>query len=96
MFAGIRDRLTYANVMATFAVFIALGGVGWAAANINSKDDVKDNSLKSVDLKDGKGVKGADVAPDSLTGSRRSTSPSSKNVDAASLGGLRVRRSTTT
>jgi hypothetical protein len=61
----VRRRLTYANVMATIAVFIALGGVGWAAATINSKD-VIDNSLKSVDLKNGQGVTGADVAPDTF------------------------------
>jgi hypothetical protein len=78
MLAGIRRRLTYANVMATVAVFIALGGVAWAAATINSKD-VIDNSLKSVDLKDGKGVRGADVVPDSLKGTA---------VDEASLGPL--------
>ena len=67
MLAGIRDRLTYANVMATIAVFIALGGVAWAAATIDSKD-VVDGSLKSIDLKDEKGVTGDDVVPDSLTG----------------------------
>ena len=46
---------------------IALGGTAWAAANIDS-GDVADNSLKSVDLKDGKGVKDADVKADGLTG----------------------------
>jgi hypothetical protein len=63
--AGIRDRFTYANVMATIAVFIALGGVTWAAATITSSD-VKDNALKSVDLKDGKGVTAADVVPNTF------------------------------
>jgi hypothetical protein len=67
LLAGIRSRLTYANVVASLALFIALGGVAWAAATIKS-GDVVDNSLKSVDLKDGKGVQGADVVPDSLTG----------------------------
>lgn len=32
------SHLTYANVMATLAVFIVLGGVGYAAATINGKD----------------------------------------------------------
>jgi hypothetical protein len=67
LLAGIRSRLTYANVVASLALFIALGGVAWAAATINSTD-VVDNSLRSVDLKDGKGVRGADVAPDTLGG----------------------------
>jgi hypothetical protein len=62
MFARLRAYFTYANVMASIAVFIALGGVAWAAANINS-GDVVNNSLKSVDLKDGKGVKAADLTP---------------------------------
>jgi hypothetical protein len=76
LIAGLRRRLTYANVMATIAVFIALGGGAYAAAKIDS-GDVKDNSLKSVDLKDGKGVQGADVAPDSLGGAA---------IDETSLG----------
>lgn len=67
MLAGIRSRLTYANVTATIALFVALGGTAWAAATINGSD-VVNNSLKSVDLKDDKGVKGADVVPDSLSG----------------------------
>ena len=51
MLAGIRSRLTYANVMATIAVFIALGGVAWAAATING-GDVIDESLTGRDIKD--------------------------------------------
>jgi hypothetical protein len=31
-------RLTYANVMATIAVFISLGGVSYAAYSINGRD----------------------------------------------------------
>jgi hypothetical protein len=66
-----------------------LGGGAWAANKINS-GDVADNSLKSVDLKNGKGVKGADVAPDSLTGGAIDES-TLQNVDAAAIGGLQVR-----
>ena len=65
MLAGIRSRLTYANVVSTLCLFILLGGGAWAAATINT-GDVVNNSLKSVDLKDGKGVKAADVAPGEL------------------------------
>ena len=65
MLAGIRSRLTYANVVSTLCLFILLGGGAWAAAKIDS-GDVIDNSLKSKDLKDGKGVKAADVAPGEL------------------------------
>jgi hypothetical protein len=83
LLAGIRSRLTYANVVSTLCLFILLGGVAWAAATINSKD-VIDNSLKSVDLKDGKGVQGADVAPGSLGGAAIDESSLGKVPSAAS------------
>ncbi len=37
----LRRQLTYANVMASVAVFLALGGVGYAAAKINGSTIVK-------------------------------------------------------
>jgi hypothetical protein len=37
----IRSRLSYANVMATIAVFLALGGSGYAALNAKDKKKVK-------------------------------------------------------
>src|SRR5688500_1701725 len=46
----IREGLTYANVMATLAVFIALGGSSYAALTISGRD-VKDGSLTNRDLK---------------------------------------------
>jgi hypothetical protein len=76
----IRARLTYANVVASIALFIALGGVTYAATTINS-GDVVDNSLKSVDLKDGKGVKGADVVPDTLDGAAIDEDALGPNID---------------
>jgi hypothetical protein len=42
--------MSYANVVATLALFIALGGTGYAAAQIDS-GDVKNRSLKGGDLK---------------------------------------------
>lgn len=48
--ARVRARLTYANVVATLALFIALGGTGYAASQITSRD-VKNRSLKGGDLK---------------------------------------------
>jgi hypothetical protein len=47
----IRPHLSYANVMATIAVFLALGGVGAYAANTVGSSDVIDDSLLSVDIK---------------------------------------------
>jgi hypothetical protein len=43
-------RITYANVVATLALFIALGGTAWAAATITSAE-VKDRSLIARDIK---------------------------------------------
>ena len=46
----IRERLTYANVMATLAVFIALGGSSYAAATI-SGSTIKNRSISGSKLK---------------------------------------------
>jgi hypothetical protein len=45
-----RSKLTYANVMSTLAVFIALGGSSYAALTITGKN-VKNSSLTYRDLK---------------------------------------------
>jgi hypothetical protein len=58
----VRDRLTYANVMATLAVFVALGGTSYAALTITGKNvkngsltgkDIKRSSLTTTQVKDG-------------------------------------------
>jgi hypothetical protein len=54
------SRLTYANVMATVAVFIALGGASYAAVVLPK------NSVGSKQIKKG-GVKHADLAKNSVT-----------------------------
>ena len=54
-----RKHLTYANVMATLAVFIALGGTAYAVNTVGSSD-VIDESLLSQDIKNGE-VKVADI-----------------------------------
>ena len=46
----LRQRLTYANVMSTIAVFIALGGSSYAALQINSSD-IANNSVRSIDVR---------------------------------------------
>ena len=64
-----RGKLTYSNVMSTIAVFLALAGGSFAVAaalennSVKSKH-VKDNQLKSEDLKDGEAVEAADLAPE--------------------------------
>jgi Collagen triple helix repeat (20 copies) len=51
MFSHLRTRLTYANVMATLSMCIALGGSSYAAITITGKN-VRDASLTGRDIKD--------------------------------------------
>jgi hypothetical protein len=46
----LRRRFTYANVMATLAVFIALGGSSYAALNLTGRD-IRNGSLTYRELK---------------------------------------------
>lgn len=50
MIDALRRHFSYPNVMATLAVFIALGGSSYAALSITGRD-VKDRSLTHRDLK---------------------------------------------
>ena len=52
--------MTYADVMATVAVFIALGGTSYAALVVTGRD-VRDNSLTSADVRD-RSLKARDLA----------------------------------
>lgn len=60
MFRRVRSRLSYANVVATLALFIALGGVSYAAVKLPA------NSVGTKQLKAG-AVTGAKVKDKSLT-----------------------------
>lgn len=64
MLANLRSRLTYANVMATVAVFVALGGSSYAALRITGKNVPKD-ALTGADIKN---LTGKDVRNNTLTG----------------------------
>lgn len=65
-----RIRLTYANVMATVSVFIALGGGAYAVAlaekNSVTSKSIKKGAVRSADVKDN-GLLGVDVKDESLT-----------------------------
>ena len=50
MFRSLRSRLTYANVMSTLAVFIALGGSSYAAVSLNGRD-LKHRSVPATKIK---------------------------------------------
>src|SRR3954447_8945409 len=63
MVTKITKQLTYANVMATLAVFMVLGGGAYAASklpkNSVTSGQVKDRSLVAKDFKSGQLPKGA-------------------------------------
>jgi hypothetical protein len=52
MFKRLRSHLSYANVTATLALFVALGGTSYAALSITGRD-VQDGSLTGIDIRDG-------------------------------------------
>jgi hypothetical protein len=81
----LRKTLTYANVTATLALFVALGGVGYAAVKLPS------NSVGAAQIKKN-AVSGAKVTSNSLTGAdiKESTLakvPSAANADHAAPAG---------
>jgi len=59
MLSRTASRLRYANVMATVAVFIALGGSSYAAMTVTGAQ-IRDNTVASPDLRDN-GVRGKDI-----------------------------------
>ena len=67
----LQGRLTYANVMATIAVFIALGGVGIAASRLPKNSvtakQIKANAVRASEIK-ASAVKTSEVANGSLLG----------------------------
>ncbi len=58
MLAKLRSRLTYANVMATVAVFLALGGSAFAAATLTRNSvrgqHIAPNAISSSDVRNGR------------------------------------------
>jgi hypothetical protein len=74
--------MSYGNVTATLALFIALGGTSYAVTQIGS-GDVRDESLRSVDIRDGT-IKSRDVKNRALR---------SRDVRRNGLGGDVIRES---
>ena len=64
MWLALRTRLTYANVIATIALFVALGGSSYAALKITGRNVPKD-ALTGADIKN---LTGRDVRNQSLNG----------------------------
>jgi hypothetical protein len=68
----IRQHLTYANVGVTICLFLVLaGGAAYALSlpkNSVGSREIKKHSIRSVNLKKHKAVRGVDVVPNSLRG----------------------------
>src|SRR3954451_5676471 len=79
MFNRIRPRLTYANVLATFAFFLALAGGAYAAFHLPK------NSVKSKNIVDGQ-VRPPDLSTPYLAGTGRSVSDRIAVPDGAPAG----------
>jgi hypothetical protein len=74
MLSNLRARMNYANVVATIALFVALGGSSYAAIQVTGKHvkdstltgkDVKNSSLTAVDVRNGS-LLAADFGPGQL------------------------------
>ena len=81
--SALRRHLTYANVMATVAVFIALGGSSYAALSLTGRD-IKDRSLAQRELKRNT------LGTSRIKESRLGTVPRARNADR--LNGVRATR----
>jgi hypothetical protein len=66
MFSRIRPHLTYGNVMATVAVFIALGGSSYAVVKVGSASII-DSSIRSEDIGRGQ-VASSDIKDNDVRG----------------------------
>jgi hypothetical protein len=87
------SRLTYANVMATLAVFLVLSGgtaVALSGSNTVFSDDIVDNEVRAADVRNdtliGGGLGAADLQPGSVgTSEAASNSLGGADIDEASL-----------
>lgn len=101
MLTRLRKHLSYSNVTATLALFIALGGTSYAVLRVDS-GDVVDNSLRSRDLRNDsvrskdvqdRTIRARDVKRDGLGGGAIKESTLgrvARAADAQRLGGATV------
>jgi hypothetical protein len=95
MHAWLRRHISYGNVVATLALFVAIGGTSYAALRIGSRD-IRDNSIRSVDVRNNRitsrdirnrGLRARDVGRDALGGGVIKESRLGRVPDAALLEG---------
>jgi hypothetical protein len=95
MHAWLRRHISYANVVATVALFVAVGGSSYAALRIGSRD-IRNNSVRSVDVRNNgiaskdvrnRGLRARDAGRDALGGGVIKESRLARVPDAALLEG---------
>jgi hypothetical protein len=95
MLARLRAHLTYANVVATLALFLALGGVSYAAIRVGSKSivnnsvrtqDLRNNDIRGRDIRN-RTIQHADILTNTILGQQVRESTLSKVPDADKLDG---------
>ena len=86
---GLRTRLSYANVVATIALFASLGGTSVAALKVGSRE-LRDDSVRTADLRNND-VRGGDVRNGTLRGTDvRNGSLTRADIRARSLTGAQL------
>jgi hypothetical protein len=95
MLARLRAHLTYANVVATLALFLALGGASYAAIRVGSgsivnnsvrTQDLRNNDIRGRDIRN-RTIQGGDVLTNTLKGQQIRESTLSKVPNADKLDG---------
>ncbi len=84
MLERLATKLTYANTMATIALFVALGSGGAYAAATIGADDIERNAVRSKHIKNNR-VTGADVKESSL-----GQVPKARTVGGVTVKAIRV------
>jgi hypothetical protein len=76
-------KLTYANVMSTLALFLALGGVSYAAISVGTAQ-IRNNSIRTQDLRNNQ-IRSRDIRNRTIVG---------RDVLTNTLGGLQINENT--
>jgi hypothetical protein len=92
-FARVLGRLSFANLTALLALFVALGGSSYAALSVGS-EQIANNSVRSEDLRDND-VRGRDIRKDTVRGTDvRDEDLKGKDVRDNTLTGADLKEST--
>jgi hypothetical protein len=95
MLPRLRAHLTYANVVATLALFLALGGASYAAIRVGSgsiinnsvrTQDLRNNDIRGKDIRN-RTIQHADILTNTILGQQIRESTLSKVPDADKLDG---------